>query len=128
MSYMIEGGGSSTHSKAKRWLYQHPEASHSLLRLLTDVVVDYLLGQVDAGAQVRPGRRQSGGGGRRAAPPPGRSSSGDRCLLSRLCRCLSPTLGFLARLNLKSSLCPTCGTLLGASKKNSRRWDRTSPW
>lgn len=54
MSYMIEGGGSSTHSKAKRWLYRHPEASHMLLKMLTDVIVEYLLGQVAAGAQVRP--------------------------------------------------------------------------
>lgn len=53
MSYMIEGGGSNTHSKAKRWLYQHPEASHMLLRMLTDVIVEYLVGQVAAGAQVR---------------------------------------------------------------------------
>lgn len=53
MSYMIEGGGSNTHSKAKRWLYGHPEASHMLLRMLTDVIVQYLLGQVAAGAQVR---------------------------------------------------------------------------
>lgn len=52
MSYMIEGGGSSTHSKAKRWLYRYPEASHMLLKMLTDVIVDYLLGQVAAGAQV----------------------------------------------------------------------------
>lgn len=53
MSYMIEGGGSSTHSKAKRWLYRHPEASHMLLKMLADVIVQYLLGQVAAGAQVR---------------------------------------------------------------------------
>ena len=52
MAYMIEGGGSTTHSKAKRWLYRHPEASHKLLRMLTDVIVKYLLGQVAAGAQV----------------------------------------------------------------------------
>uniref|UniRef100_A0A3Q2Q2V0 Uroporphyrinogen decarboxylase n=1 Tax=Fundulus heteroclitus TaxID=8078 RepID=A0A3Q2Q2V0_FUNHE len=52
MSYMIEGGGSSTHSKAKRWLYRHPEPSHLLLRMLTDVIVEYLLGQVAAGAQI----------------------------------------------------------------------------
>lgn len=32
------------------------------------------------------------------------------CLLSRLCRCLSPMLEFLAQLSLKSSLCLTCGT------------------
>lgn len=53
MSYMIEGGGSNTHSKAKRWLYRHPEASHMLLKMLTDVIVEYLVGQVAAGAQVR---------------------------------------------------------------------------
>ncbi|XP_053101453.1 uroporphyrinogen decarboxylase isoform X2 [Hemicordylus capensis] len=52
MSYMIEGGGSNTMSKAKSWLYQHPEASHSLLKLLTNVIVDYLVGQVHAGAQA----------------------------------------------------------------------------
>ncbi|KAM8838964.1 uroporphyrinogen decarboxylase [Synchiropus picturatus] len=52
MSYMIEGGGSTTHSKAKRWLYRHPEASHMLLKMLTDVIVEYLLGQVAAGAQA----------------------------------------------------------------------------
>lgn len=52
MSYMIEGGGSTTHSKAKRWLYRFPEASHKLLSQLTDVIVEYLLGQVKAGAQA----------------------------------------------------------------------------
>ncbi|XP_062843733.1 uroporphyrinogen decarboxylase [Trichomycterus rosablanca] len=52
MSYMIEGGGSTTHSKAKRWLYRHPEASHTLLKRLTDVIVEYLVGQVNAGAQA----------------------------------------------------------------------------
>lgn len=53
MSYMIEGGGSNTHSKAKRWLYRHPASSHTLLKMLADVIVEYLLGQVAAGAQVR---------------------------------------------------------------------------
>lgn len=52
MAYMIEGGGSNTMSKAKRWLYQHPSASHQLLQQLTDVIVDYLVGQVAAGAQA----------------------------------------------------------------------------
>ncbi|KAL2301824.1 hypothetical protein Nmel_011223 [Mimus melanotis] len=51
MSYMIEGGGSTTMAKAKSWLYRHPEASHRLLRLLADVITDYLVGQVAAGAQ-----------------------------------------------------------------------------
>ncbi|XP_024129373.1 uroporphyrinogen decarboxylase isoform X2 [Oryzias melastigma] len=52
MSYMIEGGGSVTQSKAKRWLYRYPEASHMLLKMLADVIVEYLLGQVTAGAQA----------------------------------------------------------------------------
>jgi uroporphyrinogen decarboxylase len=48
MSYMIEGGGSKTQSKAKKWLYTHEESSHDLLQLLTDVNIDYLVGQVKA--------------------------------------------------------------------------------
>ncbi|CAN0128230.1 uroporphyrinogen decarboxylase [Lampetra fluviatilis] len=52
MTYMIEGGGSPTQSRAKRWLYQHPEASHRLLSSLTRVIVEYLVGQVAAGAQA----------------------------------------------------------------------------
>ncbi len=52
MSYSIEGGGSNTLSKAKKWLYQDPQASHRLLRMLTDVVSEYLVGQVKAGAQM----------------------------------------------------------------------------
>uniref|UniRef100_A0A8C3LXM9 Uroporphyrinogen decarboxylase n=1 Tax=Chrysolophus pictus TaxID=9089 RepID=A0A8C3LXM9_CHRPC len=52
MSYMVEGGGSTTMAKAKSWLYRYPEASHRLLQLLTDVVTDYLVGQVAAGAQA----------------------------------------------------------------------------
>ncbi|KAF4528854.1 hypothetical protein B566_EDAN017200 [Ephemera danica] len=52
MGYMIEGGGSKTMSKAKSWLYRYPEASKQLLNLLTDVIVDYLVGQVAAGAQT----------------------------------------------------------------------------
>nr|XP_020753033.1 uroporphyrinogen decarboxylase isoform X2 [Odocoileus virginianus texanus] len=52
MTYMVEGGGSSTMSQAKRWLYQRPQASHQLLRILTDALVPYLVGQVAAGAQA----------------------------------------------------------------------------
>ena len=52
MAYMIEGGGSKTQSKAKKWLYQFPEASRRLLSLLTEVCVDYLVEQVRAGAQM----------------------------------------------------------------------------
>ncbi|XP_067893089.1 uroporphyrinogen decarboxylase isoform X2 [Heterodontus francisci] len=52
MAYMIEGGGSNTMAKAKRWLYQYPEASHKLLKILTNVIIDYLVGQVTSGAQI----------------------------------------------------------------------------
>ncbi|KAL1918263.1 uncharacterized protein VTP21DRAFT_2923 [Calcarisporiella thermophila] len=52
MAYMIEGGGSKTLSKAKTWLFMHPSESHDLLQRVTDVVVDFLVGQVQAGAQM----------------------------------------------------------------------------
>ncbi|KAJ3028103.1 hypothetical protein HK097_006030, partial [Rhizophlyctis rosea] len=52
MAYMIEGGGSRTLSKAKSWLFNHPEESKQLLQRVTDVCVDFLVGQVKAGAQL----------------------------------------------------------------------------
>ena len=52
MSYMIEGGGSNTLSKAKTWLFKYPEESKRLLQIITDVAVDFLIGQIKAGAQV----------------------------------------------------------------------------
>uniref|UniRef100_A0A1Q3FCW0 Uroporphyrinogen decarboxylase n=2 Tax=Culex tarsalis TaxID=7177 RepID=A0A1Q3FCW0_CULTA len=52
MGYMVEGGGSKTMSKAKGWLADHPEASQKLLTILTDQVIEYLLLQVRAGAQI----------------------------------------------------------------------------
>ncbi|XP_070563545.1 uroporphyrinogen decarboxylase-like [Ptychodera flava] len=52
MAYSIEGAGSTTFSKSKAWLYTQPEASHQFLQLITDVTVDYLVGQVLAGAQL----------------------------------------------------------------------------
>lgn len=52
MTYMIEGGGSKTMSKAKHWLYKYPQESKKLLEILTNVIIDYLVGQVKAGAQL----------------------------------------------------------------------------
>nr|BAN21087.1 uroporphyrinogen decarboxylase [Riptortus pedestris] len=52
MGYMIEGGGSKTMSKSKKWLYEHPAESKKLLSILTSVVSDYLVGQAKAGAQL----------------------------------------------------------------------------
>ena len=52
MAYMIEGGGSKTFARSKTWLYRYPEESYTLLGQITDVLIDYLIGQIDAGAQV----------------------------------------------------------------------------
>lgn len=52
-AYMIEGDGSKTFTKGKTWLYKYPEESKALLMRIADVCVDYLVGQVKAGAQVR---------------------------------------------------------------------------
>jgi uroporphyrinogen decarboxylase len=51
-TYMIEGGGSKNFSLIKRWLYTDPESLHQLLRLLTQAVANYLLAQINAGAQA----------------------------------------------------------------------------
>ena len=52
MAYMVEGGGSKSFSRARSWLHLEPRASHRLLDQLTDVVIEYLLGQIQAGAQM----------------------------------------------------------------------------
>lgn len=52
MCYMIEGGGSKTMSKAKKWLYQNPKVSLELLDLLASKITDHLVGQATAGAQL----------------------------------------------------------------------------
>jgi uroporphyrinogen decarboxylase len=52
-AYMIEGGGSKTFTKAKTWLFKYPEESKALLLRIADVCVDFLVGQVKAGAQVQ---------------------------------------------------------------------------
>lgn len=50
--YMVEGGGSKTMSKAKKWLYSSPEAAHEVLSMLTRVITDYLVMQAESGAQI----------------------------------------------------------------------------
>lgn len=52
MSYMVEGGGSPTLSRAKAWLYSHSEAAHHLLGVLAATCAAFLVEQVRAGAQV----------------------------------------------------------------------------
>jgi len=52
LGYMVEGGGSKTWSKAKRWMWMYPEAVHKLLGIITRVNVDYIVEQIRAGAQL----------------------------------------------------------------------------
>jgi uroporphyrinogen decarboxylase len=52
MAYMVEGSGSKTFSKAKKFLYTQPEAAHKLLQKITDSTINYLLAQIDAGADL----------------------------------------------------------------------------
>ncbi|WFD27367.1 uroporphyrinogen decarboxylase [Malassezia nana] len=52
MAYMIEGGGSKTWEKAKRWLFDYPEASKELLSRIASVCAKFLVAQASAGAQL----------------------------------------------------------------------------
>ncbi|MEZ5009810.1 MAG: uroporphyrinogen decarboxylase [Chitinophagales bacterium] len=51
-SYMIEGSGSKTFSKAKKMLYTQPELSHKLLDKITEATIQYLKTQIKAGADI----------------------------------------------------------------------------
>lgn len=51
-SYMIEGGGSKTFSKAKKMLYTNPPLAHQLLDKITESTINYLKGQIAAGADL----------------------------------------------------------------------------
>ena len=52
MCFMIEGESSNTKSKAKSWLYKYPDATKKLLDMLTNIIIDYFVGQIEAGAQM----------------------------------------------------------------------------
>lgn len=39
-------------AQARSWLYKYPKESHELLQLLTDVISEYLVMQVQHGAQA----------------------------------------------------------------------------
>ncbi|MBA4056326.1 MAG: uroporphyrinogen decarboxylase [Marivirga sp.] len=51
-SYMVEGKGSKTFSQAKKMLYTQPEFSHKLLDMITQSTINYLKGQIKAGADL----------------------------------------------------------------------------
>lgn len=52
LAYMVEGSGSKTFSKAKQLLYTQPELAHQILQKITDSIINYLKGQVQAGADM----------------------------------------------------------------------------
>jgi len=52
LSYMVEGSGSKTFSKAKRLLYKDPESAHLLLSKITDTIIEYLKLKVEHGADI----------------------------------------------------------------------------
>jgi len=51
-SYMIEGAGGSDFVNAKHMAYGEPELFGGLIDLLVESTVDYLAGQIEAGAEV----------------------------------------------------------------------------
>ncbi len=51
-TYMLEGQSSRDFRVTKTWIYNHPEAVHALLNVLTEAVSLYLLAQIRAGAQA----------------------------------------------------------------------------
>jgi uroporphyrinogen decarboxylase len=51
-AYMIEGSGSKTFSKAKKFLYTNPVLAHRLLDKITKSTLNYMLAQVKAGADM----------------------------------------------------------------------------
>jgi len=51
-AYMIEGSGSKTFSKARRFLYEQPEASHRLLSKIADSTAFYLKEKINVGVDV----------------------------------------------------------------------------
>ena len=50
--YMIEGGGSKTFSRAKRFLYSQPGLAHKLLDKITHTVIEYLKLKIKAGVDL----------------------------------------------------------------------------
>jgi uroporphyrinogen decarboxylase len=51
-AYMIEGSGSKTFSKARKFLYLDKELSHTLLDKITTVTIEYLKRQIANGADM----------------------------------------------------------------------------
>jgi len=52
LCYMIEGKGSKSFDKAKQFCFTEPELAHNLLQKITDITIDYLKAQVNAGVDL----------------------------------------------------------------------------
>ncbi|MFM7757703.1 MAG: uroporphyrinogen decarboxylase [Crocinitomicaceae bacterium] len=52
LCYMVEGRGSKTFSESRKLLYTKPDLAHELLNRISDVTIDYLKGQLEAGADA----------------------------------------------------------------------------
>mgnify|MGYP000356374009 CR=1 FL=1 len=51
-TYAVAGRGSADQAAARAWAYEDPEAFGRLIDLLTETSIDYLSGQIEAGADV----------------------------------------------------------------------------
>ncbi len=49
MTYMIEGGGSKNFKKVKRFIFDEPDNARLLLDKISDAVIQYLSGKIEAG-------------------------------------------------------------------------------
>ncbi|HSC53731.1 MAG TPA: uroporphyrinogen decarboxylase [Phnomibacter sp.] len=52
LCYMVEGKGSKTWEKAKKFCFTQPQLAHALLQKITDITIAYLKAQVAAGADA----------------------------------------------------------------------------
>ena len=52
LSYMIEGSGSKTFSKARKFLQQEPELAHKLLEKITQTSIEYLKLKIQSGCSL----------------------------------------------------------------------------
>jgi uroporphyrinogen decarboxylase len=51
-TYMVEGGGSRDFRRVKGWAYRDPDGFDALIDLLAEGTIEYLAGQIEAGAEL----------------------------------------------------------------------------
>ena len=51
-TYAVEGGGSKNYAFAKKMIYREPQMAHMLLSKISSVITDYLLMQIESGADA----------------------------------------------------------------------------